>query len=53
MLALSWLHINFAGRRDEWEMLETKALTWLSTRDLRGQSVDHLLEQAKGLNLQL
>nr|XP_034990893.1 von Willebrand factor A domain-containing protein 5A-like isoform X3 [Zootoca vivipara] len=29
VLALLWLHSRATGQRDEWELLETKALSWL------------------------
>ncbi|XP_069474452.1 von Willebrand factor A domain-containing protein 5A-like isoform X25 [Ambystoma mexicanum] len=32
VLALIWLHSTSADRRDEWELLEAKALTWVKAK---------------------
>ncbi|XP_015283016.1 PREDICTED: von Willebrand factor A domain-containing protein 5A-like, partial [Gekko japonicus] len=32
VLAILWLHSNAAEQRDEWELLEAKALNWLQAR---------------------
>ncbi len=53
VLALAWLQVNFASSKDEWEMIETKAQAWMTSQDLKGQSVHELLEKAKQLNLKM
>ena len=39
VLALIWLHGSQMGFQDEWQILATKALSWL-----RAQKVPHLME---------
>ncbi|XP_062620576.1 von Willebrand factor A domain-containing protein 5A-like [Saccostrea cucullata] len=38
-LAIAFLRKYFMKQRDEWEMIEEKALNWLKTRDVEGKDV--------------
>ncbi|XP_061170037.1 von Willebrand factor A domain-containing protein 5A-like [Saccostrea echinata] len=38
-LAIAFLRKYFLKQRDEWEMIEEKALNWLKTRDVEGKDV--------------
>ncbi|XP_062620575.1 von Willebrand factor A domain-containing protein 5A-like isoform X2 [Saccostrea cucullata] len=38
-LAIAFLRKYFMEQRDEWEMIEEKALNWLKTRDVEGKDV--------------
>lgn len=49
VLALSSLEVKFGDKRDEWEMMETKARRWLDLQDLEGLSIDDLLQKAKAV----
>ncbi|KAK3598701.1 hypothetical protein CHS0354_003258 [Potamilus streckersoni] len=42
---IAWLRKHHSERRDEWQMLETKALDWLEGQDLHGQSVEDLISK--------
>ena len=40
-----FLRKHFAGRREEWEMIEMKAMKWLTTQlEKEGKSVNELFE---------
>ncbi|XP_062590026.1 von Willebrand factor A domain-containing protein 5A-like, partial [Saccostrea cucullata] len=38
-LAIAFLRKYFINQRDEWEMIEEKALKWLKTRNVEGKDV--------------
>ncbi|KAL3888733.1 hypothetical protein ACJMK2_001093 [Sinanodonta woodiana] len=42
---IAWLRKYHIERRDEWQMLETKALEWLETQDLHGHTVEDLISR--------
>ncbi|KAL3888728.1 hypothetical protein ACJMK2_001091 [Sinanodonta woodiana] len=42
---IAWLRKYHIERRDEWQMLETKALDWLETQDLHGHTVEDLISK--------
>ncbi|KAL3888727.1 hypothetical protein ACJMK2_001090 [Sinanodonta woodiana] len=44
---IAWLRKYHIDRRDEWQMLETKALDWLVTQDVHGNSVEDLISRVK------
>jgi len=49
VLALSLLSLNYAYKKSEWEMIELKAMRWLSRQPLEGYTVDQLLHKVKGM----
>ncbi|KAL3888729.1 hypothetical protein ACJMK2_001092 [Sinanodonta woodiana] len=42
---IAWLRKYHMERRDEWQMLETKALDWLEVQDLQGHMVEDLISR--------
>ncbi|KAL3888742.1 hypothetical protein ACJMK2_001102 [Sinanodonta woodiana] len=42
---IAWLRKHHSERRDEWQMLETKALDWLEGQDLHGKSAEDLISK--------
>ena len=47
MAVIIWLRSKFMSSHDEWEMIEKKALTWLSTKIQKDQDLEQLIEDVK------
>ncbi len=45
-LGATWLESNFAEQRLEWDMIHNKAVHFMAGQDLRGGSVEGLLQKA-------
>jgi hypothetical protein len=46
VIALALLTSKFNDKKDEWEMIATKARQWLATQPLEGHSIDDLIQLA-------
>ena len=47
ILTLADLETNYIGTKEEWEMVAHKAHTWLESQNLKGQSLEEWIEEAK------
>ena len=53
VLALAWLQVNFSANKDEWDMIEMKAHTWLNSTDLEGNTIEELVQKATNVGLKI
>jgi hypothetical protein len=42
VLVLAWLHKQFSQRQEEWQMIEAKALAWISTQSPSFTTEEHI-----------
>jgi hypothetical protein len=42
VLVLAWLRKQFSQRQEEWQMIEAKALAWISTQSPRFTTEEHI-----------
>ncbi|KAL4230179.1 von Willebrand factor A domain-containing protein 5A [Mactra antiquata] len=42
VLAVSWLRYHYPGRQEEWQMIEAKALAWLSKSDINSSIEENI-----------
>ena len=47
LAVIVWLRSKFNQRHDEWEMIEKKALDWLSANANENKSLEELLENVE------
>ena len=47
MAVIAWLRSKFTKRHDEWEMIEKKALTWLSSKIDKDKTLEEFIDEIK------
>lgn len=47
VLVIAYLEEKFGGKRDEWELVVSKARQWLRHQNLEGHSLEDLIERAR------
>ena len=47
LAVIAWLRSKFSSSHDEWEMIEKKALTWLSTKIKKDQDLEQLIKDVE------